>query len=53
MTQTAFAGRFQCQNVFTAKPGPTAYARTVTSPVDAFRLLIDEGMLRHVSNDAL
>jgi len=40
--------RFQSQNVFTAKPGPTAYARTVTRPVDAFRLLIDDGMLRHI-----
>jgi len=48
VTQTAIAGRFQSQNVFTAKPGPTAYTRTVTRPVDAFRLLIDEGMLRHI-----
>jgi len=48
VTQTALAGRFQSQNVFTAKPGPTAYTRTVTRPVDAFRLLIDEGMLRHI-----
>ena len=48
VTQTTLAGRFQSQNVFTAKPGPTAYARTVTRPVDAFRLLIDNGMLRHI-----
>jgi len=48
VTQTALTGRFQAQNVFTAKPGPTAYARTVVRPVDAFRLLIDEGMLRHI-----
>ena len=48
VTQTALTGRFQTQNVFTAKPGPTAYARTVVRPVDAFRLLIDEGMLRHI-----
>jgi len=48
VTQTALTGRFQSQNVFTAKPGPTAYTRTVTRPVDAFRLLIDEGMLRHI-----
>jgi len=48
VTQTALTGRFQSQNVFTAKPGPTAYARTVTSPVDAFGLLIDEGMLHHI-----
>ena len=47
-TQTALTGRFQAQNVFTAKPGPTAYARTVVRSVDAFRLLIDEGMLRHI-----
>ena len=48
MTQTAFTSRFQSQNVFTAKPEPTAYARTVTSPVNAFRLLINEEMLRHI-----
>jgi len=51
--QTAFTGHFQSQNVFTAKPGPTAYARTVTSPVDAFKLLIDEGMLRHIKRCTL
>jgi len=33
---------------FSVRPGPTAYAHTVTRPVDAFRLLIDEGMLRHI-----
>jgi len=48
VTQTVLTGRFQSQNVFTVKPGQTAYARTVTRPVDAFRLLIDEGMLRHI-----
>ena len=30
VTQVALAGRFESQNVFTAKLGPTAYARTVT-----------------------
>ena len=48
VTQTILAGRFQSQNVFTARPGPTAYARTVTRPVDAFRLLTDDAMLRHI-----
>ena len=48
VSQTALTGHFQSQNVFTSKPGPTAYARTVTRPADAFRLLIDEGMLRHI-----
>jgi len=48
VTQTALTGRFQSQNVFTAKPGPTAYARSISRPVDAFRLLLDEGMLRHI-----
>ena len=48
VSHTALTGRFQSQNVFTSKPGPTAYARTLTRPVDAFRLLIDEGMLRHI-----
>ena len=46
VTQTPFTGRIQSQNVFTAKPGPTAYFRTVTSPVNAFKLLINEKMLR-------
>jgi len=48
VTQTAVTGRFQAQNVFTGKPGPTAYSRTITRPVDVFRLLVDEGMLRHI-----
>ena len=45
---TAPVGRVQAQNVFTAKPGPTNYTRTVTTALDAFRLLVDEGMIRHI-----
>jgi len=48
VTQTALTGRLQSQNVFTAKPGPTAYTRTVTRPVDAFRLLIDSDCCTYV-----
>jgi len=43
----AKAGRLEVHNVFTAKPGPTAYARPISTPVDAFKLLLDVGMLRH------
>ena len=38
----------QAQNVFSTKPGPTAYTRTILQPVDAFRLLLDEGMFHHI-----
>jgi len=48
LPKTALSGRLQAQNVFSAKPGPTAYTRTVRQPVDAFRLLLDEGMFRHI-----
>jgi Transposase IS4 len=41
-------GRFQNQNVFTAKSGTTPYSRTASTPLDSFRLLVDEGMLRHI-----
>jgi len=34
--------------MFTAKPGPTAYTRTVSLPVDAFRLILDERVFRLV-----
>ena len=43
-------GRLQTQNVFTARCGTTAYCRNVTRPVDAFRLLLDEGLLRHIKS---
>jgi len=46
--RTALSGRLQAQNAFSAKPGPTAYTCTVRQPVDAFRLLMDEGMFRHI-----
>ena len=42
-------GRFQSQNVFTAKSGITAYCRSVAAPVDAFRLILDDGCLRHIA----
>jgi hypothetical protein len=42
------AGRLQIQNVFTAKSGTTPYSRTALTPIESFRLLIDEGMLRHI-----
>ena len=31
----AKASRLEVRNVFTAKPGPTAYARSILTPVDA------------------
>jgi len=45
----AKAGRLEVHNVCTAKPGPTAYARSILTPVDAFKLLVDDGMLRHIT----
>jgi hypothetical protein len=47
VTDAKETGRFQTQNVFTAKSGTTPYSRTASTPVEAFRLLFDEGMLRH------
>ena len=44
-------GRFPSENVFTPKPGPTAYSyRQVMkeSPLSAFQLYIDETMLRSI-----
>jgi len=50
VSQSELPGRFQAQNVFTAKSGLTGYCKSVKDPVDAFRLLIDDGMLRHIKN---
>jgi hypothetical protein len=41
-------GRFASQNVFRAKAGPTNYCRSVQEHIGAFRLFLDEGLLRHI-----
>nr|XP_047142685.1 uncharacterized protein LOC124816968 [Hydra vulgaris] len=41
-------GRFQTQNVFTAKSGRTSYCRNVLTPIDALRLIMDEGFTRFI-----
>ena len=41
-------GRIQQQKVFKAKVGLTNYCRAVATPLDALRLLVDDGMLRHI-----
>ena len=41
-------GRFQAQNVFTARSETTGYCRNVTTPLQAFRLIFDDGFLRHI-----
>lgn len=48
LPETELPGRVQQQNVFTAKSGTTPYCRLVTTPLEAFKLLIDDGLLRHV-----
>lgn len=50
VSRSETVGRFQRQNVLKAKSGVTAYTRLVTSPIEAFRCLIDEGLLRHIKN---
>ena len=46
-------GRMATQNVFRARPGPTNYCRNVTEPVDAWRLFLDDGLLRHIQDCTL
>lgn len=44
-------GRIQQQNVLKVRPGPTAYSTSRVlngSPLSAFRIFVDEKMLRHV-----
>ena len=41
-------GRAPLQNIFTARPGITNYCRNIVSPVDAWRLIIDEGCIRYI-----
>ncbi|XP_065658096.1 uncharacterized protein LOC136082609 [Hydra vulgaris] len=43
VSKVEVTGRFQTQNVFTAKSGTTSYCRNVLTPIDAFRLIMDEG----------
>ena len=42
------AGQFQQQNVLKHRAGTTAYSCSVSSLLDAFRCLVDEGLLRHI-----
>lgn len=41
-------GRAEQQNVFTGRQGLTRYANAIQTPLDAWRLLIDEGCIRHI-----
>ena len=41
-------GRFQKQNVIKFHPGMTSYSRKIKSPLDSFKLLMDDGLLRHI-----
>jgi hypothetical protein len=44
------SGRLATQNIFRAKPGPTNYCRNVEEPIDAWRLFLDDGLLRYLSD---
>lgn len=48
VTHIAPPGRLQTQTVFSAKPGPTSSIRTERRPINASRLHVDEGMIRHI-----
>ena len=50
VSQVDVPGRFQAQNVFTAKSGTTAYCRLLSTPIKAFRLIVDEGFMRPIKN---
>ena len=47
-TEASGAGRTPAYNVFSAHPGPTACCRNIETPIDAWRLLIDEECIRHI-----
>ena len=49
-TNFCVTGRFQTQNVFTAKSGRTLYCCNVLTSIDDFRLIIDEVFTRFVKN---
>jgi hypothetical protein len=44
----ASCGRTPSHNVFRAKAGLTAYSRRVSTPLEAWKILIDDGFLRHI-----
>jgi len=41
-------GRANAANVFTGRQGLTGYSNRIRTPIDAFRLLIDEGCIRYI-----
>ena len=41
-------GRVGAGNVFTEREGLMRYSQSIRTPLDAFRLLIDEGAIRHI-----
>ena len=41
-------GRFERHNIFTGRVGLTTYSNNIETEADAFRLLIDEGLIRHI-----
>lgn len=42
------AGRVAAANVLSEREGLTRYSQGIRTPLDAFRLLIDEGVIRHI-----
>ncbi|XP_065642897.1 piggyBac transposable element-derived protein 4-like [Hydra vulgaris] len=48
VSKVEVTGRFQTQNVFTAKSGTTSYCRNILTPIDAFRIIMDEGFTRFI-----
>ncbi|XP_065658110.1 piggyBac transposable element-derived protein 4-like [Hydra vulgaris] len=48
VSKVEVTGSFQTLNVFTAKSGTTSYCRNVLTPIDAFRLIMDEGFTRFI-----
>jgi hypothetical protein len=40
--------KFATQNIFRVKSGTTAYCNFISCPLDAFRLLVDDGLLRYI-----
>lgn len=45
---TSDVGRAPSQNVFRNSPGITHYCRNIETALDAWRVIIDEGCLRHI-----
>ena len=46
--QDRTAGRVEQHNVFTARTGLTRFATAIQTPLDAFKLLLDDQLLEHI-----